>query len=98
MPAESKRLHRRVRSRDRWFVGLVVASTAIGTPLAVVLGSHGSSLRPGCVATLRQGFMGGQTTTYCSRQAVQVCRREAAGDASLAALCRRQGLTVAVAP
>jgi hypothetical protein len=98
MPAESTRLYRRIRPRDRWFVGVVVAATAIGTPIAVVLSAHGSKLEPGCVSTLRQGFMGGQTTTYCGEQAVAVCRTQAADDHSLASLCRRQGIAVGGGP
>lgn len=95
MPAESARLYRRIRPRDRWFVGAVLAATAIGTPIGIVAAAHsGPTLAPGCVSRLETGFMGGQTATYCGKRAVAVCRDEAAPGSSFAALCRRQGLAV----
>jgi hypothetical protein len=94
MPAESIRLHRQVRPRDRWFVGVVVAATLAVTPVAVIATEHGPSRPAGCVTTLRAGFMGGQTGTFCGAKAAAVCRREGASDASLAAECRQEGLTV----
>ena len=73
-------------------MGVVAAATAIGTPVAVVMASRSPTLAAGCVSTLRPGFMGGQTTTYCGKQAVVVCRARGAGDEALAAACRREGL------
>lgn len=88
-------MFRRIRPRDRWFVGLVVAATAVGTPIAIVLGANTNpKLAPGCVTTIEPGFMGGQTAKYCGDHAAAVCRDRAGGDSSLAALCRRQGLSV----
>lgn len=98
MPAESSRLQRRLRTRDRRFLSLVVTIAAVCTPLAVVLGSHDARPPSGCVSTLRQGFMGGQTTTYCGARARQVCLRAAPDDGQLAALCRRQALAVRADP
>lgn len=94
MPAESTRLYRRVRRRDRWFVGAVVGAALVCTPVAVVLAGRDSGPPSGCVTTLRAGFMGGQTTTYCGARAVAICRQEGGSDASLAAACRREGLAV----
>lgn len=96
MPAESARLFRRIRPRDRWFVGLVVAATAVGTPVAIVASARSDSpnLAPGCVSRIEAGFMGGQTALYCGKKAIAVCREDAASDSSLAAVCRRQGIAV----
>jgi hypothetical protein len=98
VPAESTRLQRRLRARDRWFVGVVAGAAVIGTPIAVVAVGHGAAPPPGCVTTLRPGFMGGQTGTYCGKRAAAICRREGAGDASLASACRREGFAVGSTP
>jgi hypothetical protein len=64
------------------------------TPIAVVLSERGHALRSGCVSTLEAGFMGGQTATYCGKQATAVCLGRASEDRTLAASCRRQRLAV----
>ena len=94
MPAESDRLRRRVRPRDRWFVGLVATAVLAGTPAAVVLAAHGPTRPAGCVTILRAGFMGGQTGTYCGRRAARLCRSEGGFHRALAAECREEGLAV----
>jgi hypothetical protein len=95
MPAESARLFRRVRPRDRLFVGVVLAATAIGAPIGIVVSSHsGAALAPGCVSRIEPGFMGGQTATYCGKRAATVCRDEATPASSLGALCRKQGFAI----
>jgi hypothetical protein len=92
MPAESTRLSRRVRGRDRAFVALVAGAALVGTPVAIVLSGRSSDPPAGCVSVLRPGFMGGQTTTWCGKQAVSICRDVGASDAELGKACRREGL------
>jgi hypothetical protein len=94
MPAESTRLARRVRRRDRVFVAVVAGAALVGTPAAIVLADRSSDPPAGCVSVLRPGFMGGQTTTWCGKQAVEICRSRGAKDAELGKACRREGLTV----
>ena len=98
MPAESSRLFRQVRPRDRWFVGVVAAATVAIAPVAVLVTGHGPTRPAGCVTTLRAGFMGGQTGTYCGARAAAVCLQEGGGDSSLAAECRQEGLAIGAAP
>jgi hypothetical protein len=94
MPAESTRLARRIRRRDRVFVALVTGAALVGTPVAIVLADRGSGTPAGCVSVLRPGFMGGQTTTWCGKQAAEVCRSQGAKDSDLGKACRREGLPV----
>lgn len=94
MPAEAARFRRRLRLRDRWFVGVVAGGLVVGTPVAIALSDPGSgSPRDGrCIATIETGFMGGQTRRYCGRAAVAFCRSPAvARRTELAAACRRLG-------
>lgn len=79
MPAESERLRRRVRTRDRWFLGLAAAAAVAAAPAGVLLSRHESAAGPGprCVSTIRAGFMGGETHTYCGADAVAFCRAQA---------------------
>jgi hypothetical protein len=94
VPAESKRFQRRIGARDRWFLGLLACALLIGALGAVILRDDGSRARAGarCVKTIRPGFMGGATYTYCGKDAAAFCRRSAAGDEGLAAQCERLGL------
>jgi hypothetical protein len=92
MPAESSRFQHRIGRRDRWFLGLMGLATLAGVvAAALVLALHNpdSSGPVRCVKVLRAGFMGGQTETHCGASAVVFCRRNAPGDASLAAQCAR---------
>lgn len=93
MPAESRRLRRRVRSRDRWFLAAAACVAVVGTPVAIVLtSSSGAGDRAGCVSRIEAGFMGGQTRTVCGARAAALCHA-ARRDAGLAAECRRAGFT-----
>jgi hypothetical protein len=76
------------------FVAVVAGAALVGTPVAIVLADRSSDPPAGCVSVLRPGFMGGQTTTWCGKQAVEICRGEAPRDATLAKACRREGLAV----
>ncbi len=90
MPAESRRLRRRVRARDRWFLAAATGVALVGTPAATLLASSSATgTRPGCVSTREAGFMGGQTVTVCGAQAAALCRSAARREPSLAAECRR---------
>ncbi|HVS86171.1 MAG TPA: hypothetical protein VHD91_11110 [Gaiellaceae bacterium] len=76
------------------FVGLVAAAVLAAAPVGVVLSERGHGLATGCVSTLQAGFMGGQTVTYCGKQAIAACLGLASADQALAAACRRQRLAV----
>ena len=99
MPAESSRLRRPVAPRDRWLIAAAAALALAAGPAALVVGGRGhadASVR--CVSTLRAGFMGGATYTYCGARAASACRSAARqGDASLAAACRGRGFPSALA-
>ncbi len=75
-------------------MALVAGAALVGAPVAIVLSDRSSDPPAGCVSVLRPGFMGGQTTTWCGKQAVSICRREGTADAELGKACRREGLTV----
>lgn len=93
MPAETKRLQRRITPRDRWFVAVLACAALVGTPAAVLLSAH--SARPGadagCVTTVRASIMGGATYKYCGASAVTACRQFASEDKTLAARCEALG-------
>ena len=89
MPAESKRLFHRIGARDRRFLALAASAVVIGTPAAVVLGGTSSGADPNCVTTIRAGFMGGQTYTYCGAKGVAFCHSSASADEGVAAKCER---------
>jgi hypothetical protein len=93
MPAESERLRRRVRPRDRWFLGVVAATAVAAAPAAALLSRHETATGrdSSCVTTIRAGFMGGETHAYCGADAVAFCRAQAALP-SPAADCRKQEL------
>lgn len=98
MPAESSRLRRPIASRDRRLIAAAACLAVAAAPAALVVGgrSHAdASVR--CVSTIRAGFMGGATYTYCGGHAAAACRAAARGDASLAAACRKQGFPAALA-
>jgi len=98
MPAESSRLRRRVAHRDRRLIAAAVGLALAAVPAAAVVGGgRASSPSIRCVSTMRAGFVGGATYTYCGDRAAAVCNAEAKGDASLATACRRQGFPTALA-
>lgn len=94
MPAEAKRLQRRITGRDRAFLVVVAAVALVGTPSAVLLSWHGStpSSDARCVTTTRAFIMGAATFKYCGADAVAACRGSATTDEGLAAQCERIGL------
>jgi len=95
VPAESKRLQRRITRRDRWFLTLLALLALIGTPSAVLLRSHDShpSTDAGCVTTIRASIIGGATYKYCGADAVAACRQFATEDKAFAAQCEQLALT-----
>jgi hypothetical protein len=101
MPAEAIRLQRRLASRDRWFIAILVASALIGGIAAIALGRIGggsrAAARTGCVSVTRASWMGSATLSYCGAEAVTYCRTTgigqfAAGHPASIAACRRAGL------
>ncbi len=94
MPAETKRLQRRITRRERWFLTLLALLALIGTPSAALLLPHGS--RPNtnarCVTRTRASIMGGATYKYCRANAVAACQQFAAEDKALAAQCQELGV------
>ena len=99
MPAESERLRRRMRGRDRWFLGLVAGAALAGIVAALVLSRHdGASQDAGCVVYSHPNFTGGATYRYCGREAAAFCRRTVVTQAQLASQCERLGLTLRARP
>lgn len=93
MPAEAKRFQQRIGARDRWFLALLASALLIGGVAAVLLSDRPApTVGASCVSTNRPGFTGAATYTYCGREARTFCRRSAAGDADVAAQCRRLGI------
>jgi hypothetical protein len=94
VPAESKRFQRRVGARDLWFMGLLACALLISGVGALLLMDRGSSASADarCVKTIRPGFMGGATYTYCGKNAAAFCRRSSADDEGVARQCERLGL------
>ncbi len=90
MPAESARLTRRLRSRDWWFLGIVSLALVVGVVIAaVVLADSTETVKPGCIATIRAGIMGGQTYSVCGKGALEFCRIHAGDSQKLTAECNR---------
>jgi hypothetical protein len=95
LPAETKRLQRRITGRDRWFLALLAALALVGTPVAALLLAHGShpATNARCVTTMRASIMGGATYKYCGAKAVAAaCREFAAKDKALAKRCEELGV------
>ena len=94
MPAEAKRLQRRITGRDRSFLVVLAAAALVGTPSAVLLSQHRSTPSPDahCVTMIRAFIMGGATFKYCGADAVVACRQAPTTDKGLAAQCERIGL------
>jgi hypothetical protein len=95
VPAEVIRLQRRLGTRDRWFIGLLLVAMVVGTAAALALGRSGSpdaSANDGCVSITRASWMGAATYRACGSTAVTFCRRSAAGDKEIAEQCREEGL------
>jgi hypothetical protein len=95
MPAETKRLQRKISARDRWFFALLACAALVGTPTAVLLSKRSShpSTDAHCVTTIRASIMGGATYRYCGTDAANACRQFATRDNGLAARCEKLGLT-----
>jgi hypothetical protein len=93
VPAESKRLYRRIGRRDRWFLALLLVAALVATPAAVVLlqndSARGADDR--CVTVMRASIMGGATYKYCGASAVVACRQFAGEHKALAARCEALG-------
>jgi hypothetical protein len=90
VPAESHRLTRRLRSRDWWFLGIVALAVVVGTAVAAVdLAGSATPVKPGCIATIRAGVMGGETYSVCGRRALAFCKLHGGESESLSAECRR---------
>ena len=90
MPAETKRLHKRIGLRDRWFLALVTGVVLVCAPTAIVVSAHSSpQLEPGCVTTIRAHFMGGATVKYCGSRAVTFCREQAAEGKHVPSQCEK---------
>jgi hypothetical protein len=90
VPAESARLTRRLRSRDWWFLGLVAAALAVGVAAAAIyVAGSKENVKPGCIATIRAGIMGGQTYSVCGKKALAFCRFHAGDTKGLTAECSR---------
>jgi hypothetical protein len=91
MPSEAARFYRRLTSRDRWFMLLVVLATAAAVVGIVVdgLGPSAKKTATRCVGVKSAGFMGGVLTQYCGAKATAVCRSEAARASDVADQCAR---------
>ncbi len=90
MPAESARLTRRLRPRDWWFLGLVSLALAVGVVAAAIyVAGSKEKVKPGCIATIRAGIMGGQTYSVCGKPALAFCRLHAGDSKDLTAECAR---------
>ena len=101
MPAEALRLQRRLGTRDRWFITILVAATLIGGIASIVAGHLGdgssAASTAGCVSVTRASWMGSATLRYCGADAVTYCRTTgvgqfAAGHPESIAACRKAGL------
>jgi hypothetical protein len=90
VPAESARLTRRLRPRDWWFLGLVSVALAAGVVAAAIyVAGSKEKVKPGCIATIRAGIMGGQTYSVCGSKALAFCRLHAGDSTALTAECAR---------
>lgn len=98
MPAEAARLQHVLGSRDRRLIAAAICAAVAAGPATLVVGGHAHA-NPAvrCVSTLRPGFMGGATATYCGGQAAAACRTLAKNDRHLAGACRREGIPTALA-
>lgn len=90
MPAEAARLYRRLGSRDRWFMLVVLLATA-AVVVGILIDGQGSSTRSAtrCVGVKSAGFMGGILTEYCGAQATALCRSDAGRKSDLPEQCAR---------
>jgi len=92
VPADSSRLTRRLRSRDRRFLAVFACLLVAAIPVGVVISHESADSTPShCIAEQGVGFMGGGATHFCGAKADAECRRAAATSTSLAAQCRRIG-------
>jgi hypothetical protein len=98
VPAEASRLGRAVGTRDRRLIAAAACAVLAAGPAALLVGgrAHVNPAVP-CVSTLRPGFMGGATATYCGTQAATACHTLARTDRRLADACRREGIPAAIA-
>ena len=98
MPSEAGRPHHAIGSRDRRLIAAAACAVLAAGPAALLVGGR-AERNPAvrCVSTLRAGFMGGATATYCGAQAAAACHSLAKNDAPLALACRREGIPTALA-
>jgi hypothetical protein len=98
VPTEAHRLRRAVGSHDRRLIAGAALAVVATVPAGLLVGGR-THANPAvrCVSTLRAGFMGGATATYCGAQAATACRTVAKTDPRLAAACRREDLPTALA-
>jgi hypothetical protein len=91
MPSEAARFQRRLGSRDRWFMLIVVLVTAAFIIGIVVdgLGPSEKTSATRCVGVKSAGFMGGIITQHCGAQATAVCRSDAGRRGELPKQCAR---------
>jgi len=91
VPAESNRLSRRLRPRDRVFLAVIACAVVVLVPIGVLVADHSHTPSGHCVTELRASIMGGATFKFCGAKADAECMRTGATSASLAAQCRRIG-------
>jgi hypothetical protein len=94
VPAEARRLTRRLGARDRLFLAAFACAAVAAVVAALLL--EGSNSSPGepkghCVTESRASIMGNANYTYCGKQADRECRHPSAPSAAFAAQCRRIG-------
>jgi hypothetical protein len=91
MPAEAHRYTWHLGARDRFFMWLVAAATALAIVGIVVDHNRSTSYSPPahCVSTVGAGFMGGVLTEYCGAKATALCRTQDAQKGRLAEQCAR---------
>ena len=89
MPAESARFSRRLGRRDWWFIGAILAATAVISLASIAFAGGGGrpSADKGCFSLERASIMGAATTTYCGQTAVRFCRTAPASDREIARKC-----------
>jgi hypothetical protein len=102
VPAEAIRLQRRLGTRDRWFLAIIVVATLLGAAGAILAAQAGGGTpdarRAGCVSVTRASWTGSATLSYCGADAVAYCHKTgigqfAAGHAQSIAACRRAKLS-----
>ena len=100
--AQTIRVHRRFRTREKWILGSVLATVAaLLVAVVISIASAGHTTGNGCIDVTIPYSIGGQEFYHCGSAARAMCREvgapngfnEAAGRA-VAAECRKVGLPV----